>query len=175
MSQLSKDYARKARLRSLDTIAVKNNTSQDYIMWHDRLGAEPRRELVPKAQKDIGHGKGINHLPRFLAERYTTNMITQEITKISDEDWEKKKQQYRTLDETIQHAGQQIRTNDQKLWAENFPKIWLGVVKKYGGDEIPEPIETQIPDTGDPLKDMMEKTSLADKIYEPQTKDTKTT
>ena len=87
MSQLSKDYARKARLRSLDTIAVKNNTSQDYIMWHDRLGAEPRRELVPKAQKDIGHGKGINHLPRFLAERYTTNMITQEITKISDEDW----------------------------------------------------------------------------------------
>jgi len=171
MSQISKDYAKNARIRSLDTIAVKNVTSEDYIMWHDRLGPEAQKVLIPKAQKDIGHGKGINHLPRFLAERYTTNMIEQLITKISDKDWEEKKQQYRTLDETIQHAGQQIRTNDQKLWAEYFPKVWLGVVSKYASDEIPEPSTTQIPDTGDPLKDLMEKTPLADKPYEPETKD----
>jgi len=169
MSQLSKDFARNARMRSLDTIAVKNNTSEDYIFWHDKLGPEAKRFLVPKAQKDIGHGKGINHLPRYLAQRYTTAMITQTINKISDADWKEKKKEYRTLDETIQHAGQQTRTNDEKLWAEHFPKIWLGVVSKYETTDIPEPKETIIPDTGDPLKDMMEKTKLADRPYEAKT------
>ena len=176
MSKKSKEFAREARLRSLDTIAVKNNTSEDFIFWHDKLGPERRRLLVPKAQKDIGFGKGINHLPRFLAERYTTDMIVGIINKISEDDWNKKKTQYRTRDEMLQHMPiEQIRTNDQKLWAENFPKIWLGVVTKYGGDEIPEPEKETFNDSGNPLKDVMNKTSSADKPYEPETKNTKTT
>jgi len=170
MSQASKDYAREARMKSLDTIAVKNNTSEDFIFWHDKLGTERRKVLVPKAQKDIGHGKGINHLPRFLAKRYTTAMITQIITRTSDEDWEKKKKEYRTLDEMIRHSGQQVRTDNPKLWEKYAPQIWLGVVKKYETEDIPDPVEVKIPNTGSPLKDMLQKTSLADRPYEPNIK-----
>jgi len=122
---------------------------------------------VPKAQKDIGKGKGNNDMPRYLAERFTKTMIEQIITKKADIEWNEKKKEYRTLDETIQHAESvPTRTNNPNLWEELFPKIWLGVIEKYGGESIPEPVDPMIPDSGNPMEDAMNKLSLADKPYE---------
>lgn len=172
MSNASAIYEREHKMRSLDLIRVHNPTVDDFVFWDDKFGSSSQRLIVPKAQRDIGKGRGNNDLPRYLAERYTKNMIEQIITKIADEQWNEKKKEYRTLDETIQHADKVVvRTNDQKLWEEWFPKIWLGVVQKYGGEEIPEPEDPTLPVTGDRMKDTMDMLSLADKPYEQKTEE----
>lgn len=124
MSQASKDYARKARIQSLDTIAVRNHTADDYSFWHDKYGSEKRKFVVPKAQKDIGHGKGINFLPRFAAQRYVNNMIVDVINKIADEEWAKRKKEIRMLSraEQLQIQEKELpRTNDMNLWYQYMP------------------------------------------------------
>lgn len=170
MSNASEEYHREKKARSLDLIKVYNPTSQDFTDWDDKFGPGRMKYMVPSKDKDTGLGKGMAHLPRYLAERYTRTMIEALITAIADKDWEKKKKEYRTLDETILHADKvAIRTNDAKLWKELAPKIWIGLVEKFGGDAIPDPVEQIIPDTGDPMEDAMKDLGLADKVYEPTT------
>ena len=167
MSQASADYAREKSARSLDTIRVHNPTSEDYVFWDDKLGPTAKKSVVPKAQQDIGKGKGNNDLPRYLAKRYTKAMVEQIITKTSDAEWEKKKKQYRTRDEMLQHAEvEPTRTNDPKQWEELFPKIWLGVVEKWGGADIEEPTDKTVNYTGNPMEDAMNRLALDDKQYE---------
>ncbi len=175
MSQrASREYEREKKAQSLDTIAVKNPTKEDVVFWHDKLGTESRKIMVPNEDKDIGHGKGIAHLPRFLAIRYTKKMIVSIINKISDQDWKEKKEKYRTRDEMLQHAEKvQIRTNDRKLWEKYLPQIWLGVVKKYTSyQDLPDPKEVMPPQTGDTFEDSYKKLDL-EKPYEPKKKNTK--
>ena len=168
MSAESKAYIREITARSLDIIAVQNPTKEDYIMWYDRYGPSARKYIVPKKQKDIGHGKGVNHLPRFMAKRYARAMIIKLITEIADKQWVEDSKQYRTRDEKLQHAELvAIRTNDATLWKELTPKVWLGLVEKYDGDKIPDPPEPMIPDSGDAMEDAMRDLGLADKRYEP--------
>jgi len=167
MSNASAAYQREKRMRSLDIIRVHNPTSEDFIFWDDKYGASRQRLLVPKAQRDIGKGRGNNDLPRYLAERFTKNMIEALITREADKAWLEKKKEYRTLDETIQHADRvPTRTNDHNLWEHWFPQIWLGVIEKYGGESLPEPADPFVPDSGSPMQDAMRKLSLADKPYE---------
>ncbi len=173
MSQLSKDDARRRRSESLDTIAVKNITSEDFILWYDKLGPSRTRVLVPKAQKDIGHGKGINHLPRYMAKRFTESLIIQIINKEADAQLKKIRDENRRMlkDERLEiEKNNVVRTNDQTMWEELAPKIFLGVVEKYGGDDIPDPLEVKVPESGNPMTDTMKKIDLGNKVYEPETK-----
>ena len=166
MSKSSKIYEREKRMRSLDTIRVHNPTSEDFVFWYDKYGPSSQRLIVPKAQKDIGKGKGNNDMPRHLAETYTRSMIEQIITKIADREWEEKQKEYRTLDEKLAHADRVVtRTNNPALWEEWFPKVWLGVIEKYGGETLPEPIDPTIPDSGNPMTDVMKKVD-PDRPYE---------
>lgn len=170
MSQESKAQHRELRARSLDVIKVHNPTQDDYIMWNDKYGPSAEKVLIPNVKKDIGFGNGNNHLPRFLAKRYCRAMVEKIITKIADDAWEKKKKEYRTLDETIQHADKVgIRTNDRKLWEEWTPKIWLGTVEKFGGEALPDPPDPIIRDSGDPMSDTFKGMGLDEKEYEPTT------
>ncbi len=163
-------WIREKTARSLDTICVHNPTSEDVIIWSDRYGVAPSKTLVPKAQKDIGFGKGNAHLPRYIAERYSKEMIEKLITKISDDKWNKDKEQYRTRDERIQHAEvEAIRTNDANLWKELSPKIWIGIVEKFGGTALPDPPEAAPVYSGDSLQDALNELGLADKEYAPTT------
>lgn len=170
MSNNQQAYHREMRARSLDTILVHNPSKEDFIIENDKYGVEPQKKLIPHCKKDIGHGKGNAVLPRFLAERYVKTMIEAIITDIADKDWEEKKKNYRTLDETIQHADKvAIRTNDLKLWKDLTPKLWLGVVEKFGGLDLPEPPKKIIPDSGNPFKDAMKELGLEDREYEATT------
>ena len=170
MSSYSSDYAREKAIDSLHTVLVHNPTSEDYIFWYDKYGDKPEKSIVPKAQKDIGFGKGNAQLPKYKAVMYAKAMIEGLITKIADKDWEEKKKQYRTRDETILHADKEaIRTNDARLWKELSPKIWLGIVKRYGGGDIPDPIEQNYTDSGDPFNDALKDLGIEDKEYEPTT------
>jgi len=172
MSTASNTYKREKTARSLDTILVHNPHSIDYVMWNDRHGPSRMKYTVPKAQRDIGFGKGNNQFPRFIAERYSKQQIESEITKASDAAWLEKKKEYRTLDETIQHAERvPMRTNDVQMWKKLLPKYWLGLIEKYGGEALPDPVEPIIPDSGNPMKDAMNDLNLEEKKYEPTTED----
>lgn len=163
-------WIREKTARSLDTICVHNPTSEDVILWTDKYGATASKTLIPKAQKDIGFGKGNAHIPRYKAERFAKDMIEKLITKIADDDWNKKKEQYRTRDERIQHAETEtIRTNDANLWKELAPKIWVGLVERYGGEALPEPPDQAPVYTGNALQDALEELGIADKEYAPTT------
>lgn len=168
MSKASEEYARTQTARMLATIMVYNPTSEDVVFWTDKYGTQAAKTMVPKAQKDIGFGKGKMEMPRYKAERYTEDMITKLINKYSDAKWAKDKQVYRTRDEVLQHAeSEQIRTNDATLWAEWFPKIWLGKVRDFGYQELPDPIDERPVDTGSAMGDVLKKTGLADREYVP--------
>lgn len=167
MSQASELYKREHTARSLDTIAVHNITDEDIVFWTDKYGSSPSKTLVPASTKNIGFGMGIAHIPRYQAERFTEDLIVKTINAISDAKWKKDSKQYRTKDERLAHAeSEQIRTNDQGLWGEYFPKIWLGVVEKFGNLDLDEPKDERPVDTGSAFGDIMKKTNLADKPYE---------
>lgn len=169
MSQASRDYAREKTARSLDTICVHNITSEDIVVWNDKFGPAASKTLIPAQTKDIGFGAGNAHVPRYIAERFTEDLITKTINAISDAKWAKDSKVYRTLDEKIQHAESvQIRTNDGPLWKEYFPKVWLGVVEKFGNADLPEPKQENPIATGSAMGDVLEVTGLADKAYDPQ-------
>lgn len=166
MATISDAWIREQTARSLDTICVHNPTSEDVIIWNDKYGPAASKTLIPKAQKDIGYGKGNAHVPRYIAKRYSRDMIERLITDIADKDWEKKKEKYRTLDETIQHADKvSIRTNDAPLWKELAPKIWIGLVEKFGGTALPDPPEEAPVYSGSPLDDALNELGIADKEY----------
>lgn len=177
MSQSSKVYAREESLKSLDLIAVYNPTSEDFTFWSDRYGDRPEKTLVPKAQRDVGHGKGIAHLPRYKAKRYATAMITQQINKIANDQLKEIRKENRKLskdERLLIEKDEVIRTNDTDKWKELSPTIWLGLVRKFGGDVLPDPVEITIPDSGDPLTDAMKDLKLGEKVYEPVAKTTTT-
>jgi len=165
----SDQYAREQTARSMDTIAIQNQMSEDVIFWTDKYGTQSSKTLVPGKDKDIGFGKGIAHMMRWKAERFTEDHITRLINEYSDAKWLKDSKVYRTRDEKLAHAeSEQIRTNDATLWGNWFPKIWLGVVEKFGMLDLPEPIDESPIHTGSALGDALQKTGMADKPYEPQ-------
>jgi len=169
MSDLTRDDARERRMRSLDIIKVHNTTGKDIIIWHDKLGPERRKVVIPGNNKDIGKGKGNADLPRYLAQRFTKKLIEQIITKKSDEAWAERKKELRMLPkaEMLSIAETEpIRTNDVKSWDELLPKIWLGVVEKYDEDISDEFEDESVSMTGNSLSDAMENAGLADKPYE---------
>lgn len=165
----SEEYAREKTARSLDVIAVHNITDKDVVFWTDKYGAQASKTLIPASSKDIGFGKGNAHIPRFKAEMFVEDAITREINRISDAKWEKDKKVYRTKDERLAHAeSEQIRTTDSKLWGDLFPKMWLGVVEKFGNRDLAEP-EAEVPvHTGSALGDAIQISGLADKPYTPE-------
>ena len=169
MSKASQEYAREKGMRSFDVIKVHNPTDEDYIFWDDKFGPKAQRLMVPKQYKNLKDGAGNSNLPRYLAERFVKGMITNIINTIANKQTEKKKVEIRQLSRADQLnilEKEIVRTNDPKLWEEWFPKVWLGVVSKYGGQSIPEPTDPTIPDSGNPMTDAMNKLSMADKPYE---------
>ena len=163
----SETYAKEKTARSLDTICVHNPTDQDVVFWSDKYGPSASKTIIPASTKDIGFGKGNAHIPRYKAERYTEDAIIKIINSISDAKWAKDSKVYRTRDEKLAHAeSEQIRTTDAKLWEEYFPKIWLGVVEKFGNLDLPEPSDERPVDTGSAFGDVLKRTGLADKPYE---------
>jgi hypothetical protein len=168
MSNHSALDARERRMRSLDIIKVHNPTAEDFVFWDDKYGPTRQRIIVPKAQKDIGKGKGNNDIPRYLAQRFSKNMIEKLINKEAEKQTRERKKEIRQLPKAEQLQilkNEIVRTNDKKSWNELLPKVWLGVVEKYGGETIPEPADTMPTMTGNTIGDALENSGLVDKPY----------
>lgn len=167
MSQNAEQYHRETYARSLDVICVHNTTENDFIFWDDKYGQKSQRVMVPNRYKDIGKGKGNQYLPRYLAERYVKKMIVHLITEKSAKEWEKIKDQYR-IDEQRKYEGQlALRTNNKAEWEALMPKLWLGLVEKYGGTHLPEPEDTVVIGDKDPLSYVSKSFDLENLEYTP--------
>ena len=167
----NEDYHREAYARSLDTICVQNITMEDFILWDDKFGPRQQRVMVPALDKDIGKGKGKQHLPRYLAERYTNQIIVQLINDRSAEEWEKVKGQYRTDEQRKYEEKMALRTNDQGLWKEYLPQIWLGFVERYGGTTLPEPKQDKVIADRNPLDRLSKEMDLENMMYQEKESD----
>lgn len=151
----SEQYQRKQYQRSLDTIRVHNLRATDFVFWFDRYGPQAKQYVIPNRQKDIGFGKGNQHLPRYAAELYTRKIIQKTIIEKSEREWDKEKKNYRKDEWHKEEGKQAIRFNNKHEWKELFPKIWLGVVERYTNPNVLTQSEVKRNvKTGDIFKDI---------------------
>ena len=158
--------------RSLDTVMVHNTTESDFVLVYDKAMTNTKY-LVPHRLKDLGHGKGNMMMPRYLAEMYVEKMIVQLISKKAEDLWEKEKTKYRIEERSKFEEKYALRTNNKELWAEYYPKLWLGVVQKYGGDDIQEPESSRPVSNKNLTQDLQNELGLADKEYQAMVDDAK--
>lgn len=152
---------------SLDTIAVANITEEDFVIYNDKARATRTKWLIPNKNKDLGKGKGVQHIPRGMAYRYVEKMMTKIISEISAKDWDKKKDKYRDEERSKYEEKLAIRTDNPKLREELAKKLWIGVVERYGGDEIGEELEEiKKANPRQDMKDYLENLGLNERLIE---------
>lgn len=127
---------------SLDTVAVKNPDAEDYPVYNDRMGAN-ERWVIPGRDKDVGFGKGVQHVPRFIAKRYLNHKGIEMINQIIQEDWDARKGKYSEDERSRKEEGLALRSSDPKLWDKVTPQLWVGIVARYGVDDFAEDLPEQ--------------------------------
>lgn len=166
MSELtSEEYHREMYARSLDTIRVHNPTKEDIILNYDRMGPKRTKFEVPHARRDVGKGKGNQDLPRYLAEIFTKQVIEQLITEKSEKEWDKVKDKYRIEERSQYEERYAIRTNNPEEWKKYIKNVWLGVVDKYGGEALPDPVDNLQPKSRDIMTDLTNELDLENMEY----------
>jgi len=131
--------------RSHDLIRIANPTDKDFtIIW----GHPPKHFRVP--------ANGTTDVDRYLAEAYWRDMTVQMINEMGDKFGEEllarvgREKPDVLLDKYLENKtvwDKVPHTNDEKLLRELTPKLWLGLVKKYGMDipmQDPQYIDTDM-------------------------------
>lgn len=159
---------------ALDTIEVANITDEDFVIYNDKARATRAKWIVPAKDKDLGKGKGRQHLPRFIAYRYVESMMVKIITEISEKKWAEKADQYKDAERSKYEEKLAIRTNDANLRADLAPKLFIGVVERYGGDEIGEEFEEEkVANPRQSTKEYLENLGINERLVEQATMDAK--
>lgn len=127
------------RRRSQDMIRVYNPTDEEYILIWDGV-----KFRIPAKDKDIGYGKGMRVMQRYLAEKYTKEMVDKLIIKKSDDKLQEVKaaMQARGAADVEFNANQQtmhqFRVDDPNLREPLEDQIFLGIEEEFGVDDIIE-------------------------------------
>jgi hypothetical protein len=136
------------RRKSQDLIRVHNFTDEDYVLLWDEGGAQAKF-IIPGINKDMGWGKGMRVMQRYLARKYVNEMVTKIINQRQDMkliDLKKKLQKqgatnipYNANQELLSTEG--VRTDDPTVRRELEDMIWLGIEEEFGMDRevIPTP------------------------------------
>jgi len=171
MSDESNKQAHKEQVKAqmvkeaLDTVEVINLLDEDIIIHNDRQRPTHTKWIIPGKNKDLGKGKGVQHVPAFIGWRYIEIALTRIISDISQKDWDKKKDEYKDAERSAYEERLAIRTNNRSLRSELIPKLWGGIVKRYGGDDIlEEEPETKNPSTRMDIKSYLEEVGLSNKL-----------
>lgn len=140
--------------RSRDIIAVKNPTNKDYRVIFDM-----RYFVVPAIQKDIGHGKGVATLQRYLAEKYVREM-TNLLLSDRSRDLVNKQNEMRSekgmlpltkypSDFSEESVESTVQINQIETRRDIVRVLWLGIVEKAPEDlylqqqkQAPDPTKT---------------------------------
>ncbi|RLG44337.1 MAG: hypothetical protein DRN81_04770 [Thermoproteota archaeon] len=118
--------------RSNDEIKVHNPTNEDYYITWGGL-----HWVVPNKNKDTGQGRGNSVLPRYLAAHYVKHHTDKLILKESKAIVEKAKKEYKGTRWPEEELRVALRTSNPELRKKYIKKMWLGVHRRFGLDEIP--------------------------------------
>lgn len=127
--------------KSLDKIMVYNPTDTDYVVEWDGF-----KHIVPNKNKDTGWGKGKRALERYLAEKYVREMKNKLITEKADSEYQKLLADHTKkgtpdalfVAQTAIERRFDLRTDNAAAIKDWYAILWLGVVEKYGLDDLPE-------------------------------------
>ena len=151
------------RRRSQDLIRVYNPTEQDYVlMW------ENERFIVPSKDNDKGWGKGMRVMQRYLAQKYTREIVDKMLIDGQDKALEERKvklagqgNEYPTFNANMQMSG--LRTDSPSLREPIEDQVWLGIEEEFGVDREYVEIKEEKPQI---MKDPFER--LQSKKYTPE-------
>lgn len=148
--------------KTQDIIRVHNPTSEDFIVYNDRMVTN-EQWVIPNKDRDMGAGKGNFDVPRYIARRYLDHMGKQLIQEKSKREWEKIKGQYRADERGEMEGRLAIKMNDLSEWKKITPKLWLGVVQRYTGGNMPAVQEVERkPQAGTKFDAALEELELSD-------------
>ena len=165
MADLTGDaWHKEQRRRSQDLIRVYNPTNQDYVLvWEDQ------KFIIPSKDSDKGWGKGMRVMQRYLAQKYTKEIVDKIIFEQSDKELLKRKEALTArgdVDPTfsanvqLQYSG---RSDNPKLREPLEDEIWMGIEEEFGVDQEFVEIKPEAPMT---MKDPFER--LSAKKYQPE-------
>lgn len=123
--------------RSQDDCMVYNPTDRKFIIeWEPGLRFE-----VPDCNTDIGWGRGMREVKRYLAEWYCRHMKDQLINELGTKKAEEllsnrpKGEDFVTKWHENVWLGTQVpRTDNEQLMSEIYPQLFLGVTREFGAD-----------------------------------------
>lgn len=133
---------RELKRKSEDIIAVYNPDDADFIVkWDGHLFT------IPGANRDTGFGKGVRHLPRYLAFRYMKRKTDEILGRKSLEavEAENKNRKKKGLPPMTPHTEQYnfqnaFAVNNRHLRKQIMTSLYKGLVSEYGRDLEPEQI-----------------------------------
>ena len=167
MSRSSDEVKAEMVKEALDTVEVINITDEDFIIHNDKMRPTRTKWIIPNKNKDLGKGKGKQHVPAFVGWRYMNLALNKVITQISQKDWDAKKDEYKDAERSKHEERLAIRTNNPKLTEEIAKTMWGGIVERYGGDEILEPApKVKTTQTRKGMKEYLASIGLSNKLVE---------
>ena len=123
--------------QSNDIWRVYNPTDKDYIVYFDRAVTN-EKYVIPAKDKDVGHGKGMNDVPKYIMDLYLAHLGTDLLSQRSHDEWEKKKLEFREEDRMAMQEKYALKTNDQGAWDEMTKLLVKGVVHRFQSDRTDE-------------------------------------
>lgn len=159
MSTLSGEaWHKEQRRRSQDLIRVQNPTDQDYtLIWEDQ------KFIVPGQQSDKGWGKGMRVMQRYLAQKFTKEIVDKMLIEKFDKVLEERKAKLQSRGDVdpVYNANIQLqyqgRTDDTKTREPLEDMVWMGIEEEFGVDvqsaEVTEEKPMQMADPFERLKD----------------------
>lgn len=157
-------WHREQRRRSQDLIRVANPTDKDFVLiWEDQ------KFIIPNKDSDKGWGKGMRVMQRYLAQKYTKEIVDKILMERGDKELEERKAQLQSRGDVdpVYNANIQLqysmRTDDAKLREPVEDIVWLGVEEEFGVDSEFVEIKADAPE---PMKDPFQR--LSGKKYSPE-------
>lgn len=143
--------------RSNDTILVYNPTDTDFRVTWDGLPF-----VIPSKNRSIGFGLGQQQLPRYIAMNYIKHMadkvLNDSLDTASETENQKRRDTGRPEMDPFEREKFESRykITDPQLRTPIIRELWLGIIREFGMDEVPEvmqgksadhrPMDTQILD-----------------------------
>lgn len=121
---------------SMDDVMVFNPTPSDFVVDWDGY-----KTIIPAQDKDLGWGKGMREVKRYIALYYCRHMKDKLINEMGDKEAMEllAKREKEGKDpitdkhvESLQIWAKVPKTNDPKAMANIYPTLFLGVVREFG-------------------------------------------
>ena len=132
---------REMQRTSLDLIRIYNPTDDDFTILWDGF-----KHVVPSKDKDVGYGKGMRVVQRYLAEWYKKHMTDKMINDKQDMKLAQLKEKYDKagVEDGLLKANLELernrgmRTDNEEEVRRISAIIWLGIEERFGMDNMIE-------------------------------------